>query len=163
MEQQRQPGRQVAPTRQPAGEVAPWVRRLFAGRGLHPDERRLFWYGQHLGRFLRWCRTRGDRAGLDDLRAGYLRELETTLPAVPDWQMAQVRQALEAFAQGVDHWRWEAAQHLNPPQISNIGNWAEGISGFPRNPLCSQSAERLLVPHPPQISNIGNWAEGGAP
>jgi hypothetical protein len=76
---------------------------------LHPDERRLFWYGHHVNAS---CRSRGgDPAGPDDLRAGYLRELGTTLPAVPDWQMAQVRQALEAFAQGVDHWRWEPTAH----------------------------------------------------
>jgi hypothetical protein len=111
MELEPQPRREVAPSPKPAGQAAPWVRRLFAGRGLRPDERRLFWYGQHLERFLRWCRKRGNRAGLGDLCAGYLRELETTLPAVPDWQMAQVRQALEAFTQGVDHWRWEPAQH----------------------------------------------------
>jgi hypothetical protein len=84
-----------------------WVQRLFEQRGLCPDDRRLFWYGHHLERFLRWCGKRGDLAGLDDLRAGYLRELETTLPAVPDWQMAQIRQVLDAFVQGVDHWRWE--------------------------------------------------------
>lgn len=54
----------------PVGTVAPWVRRLFERRGLSPDERRLFWYGQHLERFLRWCRKRGDPAGLDDLGAG---------------------------------------------------------------------------------------------
>ena len=87
--------------------AAPWVRRLFERRGLCPEERRLFWYGQHLERFLRWCRKRGDPGGLGDLHAGYLRELETTVPPVPGWQSDQVRQALNAFVQGVDHWRWE--------------------------------------------------------
>jgi len=111
MEPQREPGREVAPSGLLADQAAPWVRRLFAGRGLHPDERRLFWYGQHLDRLLRWCRKRGDPDGLDDLRTSYLRELETTVPTVPDWQMAQVRQALTVFVQGVDHWRWEPAQH----------------------------------------------------
>jgi len=100
------------------GVAAPWVRRLFEGRGLVPDERRLFWYGHHLERFLRWCRRRAAPVGLDDLQAGYLRELETTEPSVPGWQMGQIRQALDAFAQGVDHWRWQGtAQGDYEPQF----------------------------------------------
>ena len=52
---------QGAPLSRPGGpgrpqtdQTAAWVQRLFGQRGLRPDERRLFWYGQHLERFLRW-------------------------------------------------------------------------------------------------------------
>lgn len=44
------------------------------------------------------------------MRKGYLRELETTLPVVPEWQRTQIRQALDALCQGVDHWHWERTQ-----------------------------------------------------
>jgi integron integrase len=98
---------EAAQNRGSGGEVAAWVRRLFERRGLRLDPRRLYWYGQHLERFVRWCRKRGNPADLFDLQAGYLRELETTLPPVPTWQLDQVRQALAAFVQGVDGWRWE--------------------------------------------------------
>ena len=83
----------------PVGTAAAWVRRLFERRGLCPDERRLFWYGQHQEQFLRWYRKRSDPASLGDLQAGYVRELDTTQPPLPAWQMAQIRQALDAFAQ----------------------------------------------------------------
>lgn len=96
--------------RRSVGTAAPWVRRLFERRGLCPEERRLFWYGQHLEQFLRWCRKRGDPASLGDLQAGYVRELETTQPPLPVWKMDQIRQALDAFAQGVDHWGWEPTE-----------------------------------------------------
>lgn len=118
---------------------AAWVRRLFGQRGLCPDERRLFWYGQHLERFLRWCRRRGEPGSLEDLRAGYLRELEATVPPVPGWQMGQVRQALEAFVQGVDHWRWEptAEGGVEPRFRLKTGvdpGAMPGLSGFTNEP-----------------------------
>lgn len=118
---------------QPFGTVASWVRRLFERRGLRPDERRLFWYGHHLERFLRWCRKRGGPTELDDLRAGYLRELASTEPPVPVWQMDQIRQALDAFAQGTDHWRWEpkAEGGLEPRFRLKTGGGEAGTGSSP--------------------------------
>jgi len=118
---------------QPFGTVAPWVRRLFERRGLRPEERRLFWYGHHLERFLRWCRKRGGPVELADLRAGYLRELASTEPPVPAWQMDQIRQALDVFAQGVDHWRWEpkAEGGLEPRFRLKTGGGEAGTGSSP--------------------------------
>jgi len=96
-----------AAARRSIGPIAGWVRRLFSHRGLEPEEGRLYWYGQHLERFLRWCRRQDPGSTLDDLRAGWLREVEQGEPRVPDWQKTQMRQGLEALVQGVENWHWE--------------------------------------------------------
>lgn len=88
-------------------QVAAWVERLFATRGVVPPGRRLFWYGQHLERFLRWCRRQPVQGDLADLRVGWVRELESGEGGVPSWQLDQIRVALDAFEQGIENWHWE--------------------------------------------------------
>ncbi|NLH73557.1 MAG: hypothetical protein GX456_10935, partial [Verrucomicrobia bacterium] len=51
-------------------------------------------------KFLRWCRNQPGYGNLADLRAGYLREVESSEATTPTWQLDQVRVALDAFEQG---------------------------------------------------------------
>ncbi|NLH73583.1 MAG: hypothetical protein GX456_11065, partial [Verrucomicrobia bacterium] len=44
---------------------------------------------------------------LADLRAGYLREVESSEATTPTWQLDQVRVALDAFEQGVENRLWK--------------------------------------------------------
>jgi len=57
-------------------EAAPgWVRRLYAGAGLHLSEKRLAWNGVHIEQFLAWCGRLGegaDREGLGGLAVLFL-------------------------------------------------------------------------------------------
>jgi len=81
--------------------------RLFSARGVLPPPKRLFWYAHHLQKFLRWCRNQPGYGNLADLRAGYLREVESSEATTPTWQLDQVRVALDAFEQGVENRLWK--------------------------------------------------------
>jgi len=100
-------GSQGGEGREERAEVTGWVRRLFEGRGLALQDRKLHWLGVHLERFLRWCRQQGPPAELNALADGYLRWQAQLHPPPAEWQQAQIRQALEAFRQGVENWHWE--------------------------------------------------------
>ena len=79
----------------------------FLDPGVLPPPKRFFWYAHHLQKFLRWCRKQPGYGNLADLRAGYLREVESSEATTPTWQLDQVRVALDAFEQGVENRHWK--------------------------------------------------------
>ena len=148
--------------------------RLFSARGVLPPAKRLFWYGQHLQKFLRWCRGQPGDGNLPDLRAGYLRELESSEAATPQWQMDQVRIALDALEQGVDNWHlerdergvWEPRFRLKTgPTGQNGTNQAEegGLESATPSLLhgtrCSSASERMAAEDAAPLKPGEHWRE----
>ena len=81
-------------------------------RSVRIPEKRQFWMGIELQRFLTWCRGQPHRAGIEAMAEGYLVELRQR--RVPDWQADQVSQALHIMTTGVENWHW---------QEDDLGHW----------------------------------------
>ncbi|MGF1678344.1 MAG: integron integrase [Candidatus Methylacidiphilales bacterium] len=91
-----------------AHEVPDWVRRLYAGAGLHVSQKRLAWNGVHIEHFLAWCRRQADGAEREDLGGlakVYLDELRQS--STHAYRVEQAREALAVFYRGVSGWRME--------------------------------------------------------
>ncbi|TVR46393.1 MAG: hypothetical protein EA425_17280 [Puniceicoccaceae bacterium] len=89
-------------------EVPDWVRRMYAGAGLHLTEKKLAWNGVHIEHFLAWCRRLGegaDRMDLGGLAKLHLDELRQS--STNDYRVGQAREALAVFYRGVHGWRME--------------------------------------------------------
>lgn len=86
-------------------EIQPWIRRLFDVREIKVNEKRLYWMGVQLEKFLSWCRKQEKRGAIDSMAQGYLEILREMRS--PEWQIDQTKQALHVLASGLENWHWE--------------------------------------------------------
>ena len=97
-------------------EAPGWVKRLVAARGVRLSEKTLYWWGVHLSRFLRHCRTAGADAS-ENLASAIGQYLEAMGEGgtAKAFQVEQARQALDVFRDGVENWHWrEEGERAGP-------------------------------------------------
>ncbi len=82
------------------------MRRILAASGAAVPDKVGYWLGFHMERFVKQVRKLGELLDLPTASEVYLNFIRTAIPAPPDWQVSQVRQALRLFAQGIEGWRW---------------------------------------------------------
>ncbi len=90
-------------------DVQPWIKRLFHARGIDLQEKRLYWMGMQLERFLTWCRKQSNQGYVEAMVEGYLEELRQLRS--PDWQIDQATQAFHIFTTGIENWHWTEDDH----------------------------------------------------
>jgi integron integrase len=88
------------------------VCRILAAAGVNPPEREAYWLGFHMERFVGYVRLHGELLDLPVAVEAYLAFLTHTQPIPPDWQVAQIKQALTFFARGTERWQWVRASAL---------------------------------------------------
>jgi integron integrase len=96
----------------------PGVRRILDAAGVHPPEEEAYWLGFHMERFVRHARRHGELLDLPVAAEAYLAFIRTADPPPPAWQEAQIKQALQLFAQGIERWQWvrpDAVPGMLPP------------------------------------------------
>ena len=93
-----------------------WLQRLWQQQQVPVSKDKLHWWGVHVQNFLTAVRREQWQGSVKDLVERFLGELEQTTPALPLWRQRQVRQALEVFARGIDHWHFkpEAGGRVRP-------------------------------------------------
>ena len=85
------------------------ARRILTAAGASVPDKEAYWLGFHMERFVKHVRKAGEHLDLPTASAAYLRFIATAVPALPDWQVGQVKQALLLFARGTESWRWVQA------------------------------------------------------
>ena len=76
------------------------VRRILTAAGASVPDKEAYWLGFHMERFVKHMRKAGELLDLPTASAAYLSFIATAVPALPDWQVGQVKQALLLFARG---------------------------------------------------------------
>ena len=86
--------------------VPPWLCRLWANQRLHLRPKTAHWWGVHISRFLQSVCREQVEGPVDILAKRFLEELAIGPSPPSNWQLDQVRQALDVFARGIEHWRF---------------------------------------------------------
>lgn len=114
----------------PAGRRSPppaWLDRLWAQQRVPLGREKLYWWGVNVQSFLAFVRRQQLEGPVEVLAARFLEDLRLSQPPVPEWRLTQARQALEAFARGVEHWHFEREEsgQLRPAFRVKSGGGAE--------------------------------------
>ena len=80
------------------------VRRILVAAGVDLPDKEAFWMGFHMERFVNHTRKRGELLELPLAAETYITFFKQTKPS--DWQLGQLKQALQFFARGTERWRW---------------------------------------------------------
>jgi hypothetical protein len=83
-----------------------WLQRLWALQRVPLPPERLHWWSVHVQRFLSFVRAQGLEGPVSVLAGDFLADLRLKEPTPSDWQLDQVRQALEVFGRGIENWQF---------------------------------------------------------
>lgn len=147
----------------------PWLRRLWANQRIRLSEEKLHWWSVHVQRFLGFIRQEQLEGPVSVLAQRFLENLAVRQPPPSEWQLDQVRQALDVFGRGIQHWHFErqedgrlrpAFRVNSPAPIPESGAATDG----PADPEAGEAPD--LVPGASlkdMRSGPEASAEGGAP
>ena len=99
------------------------VRRILAAAGAQISDRDAYWLGLHMIRFVNYARIHCELLDLPVSVEAYLSFVRQGNPT--DWQVDQVKMALQLFARGTERWQWVKASKLTT---------AVGMPGIPPPP-----------------------------
>ena len=100
------------------------IRRLLSAAGVNVPDKEAYWLGFHMERFVNHTRLHSELLDLPTASENYLIFFLSNVPAPEEWQVRQVRQALELFARGTEGWRWvQAGQSEHPVNRVGPGGW----------------------------------------
>ena len=88
------------------GELKPKdaVRRILTAAGVELPDKEAFWLGYHMERFVNHTRKHGELLEFPVAVESYVAFFSQASP--PNWQLAQLKQALVLFGRGTERWRW---------------------------------------------------------
>ena len=108
-----------------SGELKPKeaVRRIIMAAGVEVPDREAYWLGFHMERFVKHARELGELLDLPVCAEAYRAFCRSG--GMPDWQFAQLEQALTVFARGTERWQWVRPKaDAAPGQVSlSPGGW----------------------------------------
>ena len=84
------------------------VRRILASAGVEIPDKEAYWLGLHMERFVKYTRTNCELLDLPVCSESY--RASVVRGGAPDWQLAQIDQALALFARGTERWQWVRAR-----------------------------------------------------
>jgi integron integrase len=84
----------------------PWLLKLWANQRVPLPKTKLHWWCVHVQRFLSYVRREGVEAPVDVLRERFLEDQALRQPPLQEWQLDQIRQALEVFCRGIENWHF---------------------------------------------------------
>lgn len=88
------------------------VRRILAAAGVDIADKDAYWLGLHMERFVKYARAHCELLDLPICIEAYRTSLVQA--AIPDWQLAQIDQALTLFARGTERWQWAKPRDDEP-------------------------------------------------
>lgn len=110
----------------------PWLQRLWAIQRVPLSPERLHWWSVHVQRFLAFVRSHSLEGPVAVLAENFLADERLRKPPLSPWQLDQIRQALDVFARGIEHWQFRTdAQGRRRPAFrvkvqSAMGDAASG-------------------------------------
>jgi len=134
------------------------VRRVLASAGVAVPDKEAYWLGFHMERFVGYTRRHGELLDLPAAAEAYRVFVQQSVPAPPDWQVDQIKQALQVFARGVEGWRWERA-----PETEMAGGVTAGPGGrILRYRIKASGSNAAIAPAGSAVSPEGAPKELGA-
>ncbi len=150
---------QTRSSRQP---IPAWQERLWAHQRvpLSPDKK--YWWSVHVRRFLKFVESQRLQGPPEVLANEFLQDLAVRQPPPSDWQLDQIRQALEVFARGISHWRWakdretgreRIAFRLKPPAGPDpaSGSDASATTVRPSQPFAPLEGNPGMAAYPAEV------------
>ena len=101
------------------------VRRILIAAGFDVPDKEAHWLGFHMERFVNYTRQHSELLDLPTASENYLIFSKNAVPTPQDWQVTQLKQALELFARGTEGWRWLKAKESddNKGHAAGPGGW----------------------------------------
>lgn len=137
-----------------------WLQRLWAIQGIPLPSERLHWWSVHVQRFLAFIRTHSLEGPVSTLAEDFLADQRLRQPPVSAWQLDQIRQALEVFARGIEHWQFRTdAEGRRRPAFRLRGqpSWESSTRGGP----ALETGASQPVGQAPAVSGSGTERVGG--
>lgn len=148
----------AAPAAASAGRAPPpaWLERLWAEQRVPLGREKLYWWGVQVQGFLAFVRRAQLEGPVEVLVAQFLADLRVSQPPLPDWRQSQARQALEVFARGIEHWRFEREEggKLRPAFRVKTGGDLPPVPGE-----CEGAGGLDPRPVPPSVAEARPWRE----
>ena len=126
----------------------PGVRRILDASGTTVTDSAAYWMGLHMERFVNHARFHCELLDLPVCVEAYLSFVRQGNPT--DWQIGQIKQALQLFARGTERWQWLLATERNSlpgmpgaPEIRR-GD-AQAVSAHGRDSHATPSPERKWI------------------
>jgi integron integrase len=135
------------------------VRRILASAGVEIPDKDAYWLGLHMERFVNYCRAHCELLELPVCAESY--RASVAQGGAPEWQLAQIAQALSLFARGTERWQWVRPRDEEPMGRLTLspGGWLlrYRIKASGRNAgLVSAEGEVAAGGPPPELES---WME----
>ena len=127
------------------------VRRILSAAGAEVPEKEAYWLGVHMERFVKHAREHGELLEAAVCAEAYLAYCRAG--GAPDWQIAQIEQALILFRRGIERWQW-----LKPREDSSPGRLTVSPGGWVLRYRIKVSGVNAAL-----VSSAGDVAPGGPP
>lgn len=155
----------------------PGVRRILDASGIAVADSSAYWMGIHMERFVNHTRIHCELLDLPVCIESYL--AFTRQGGSTDWQIGQIKQALQLFARGTEKWQWLPATDRNRPpgttgslDIKKVdGQTPASVDQGRGRPATSESEPKWLLRYRVKasgangalLSGAGAVAPGGPP
>ena len=142
---------------------SPGVRRILDASGASVTDSAGYWFGQHMENFVNYARTHCELLDLPVCVESYLAFIRLGSPA--DWEIDQIKQALQLFARGTEQWQWlRASDRSTRADLPCAAPGAQGLKLFYRVKAGGTNAAIISAPGavspggpPPELDA---WIEG---
>lgn len=115
---------EIGPTRQ--FEPKDSVRRVLTAAGVTVPDKKAFWLGFEMERFVRHTRKQSALLDLSTSADAYLAFIQQSNPPLPDWKIDEIKQAIHLFARAIEGWRWEQVPEMKSPNDTSLGRETRG-------------------------------------